>query len=288
MTRPIPDIRDSLMNGQGHLVTGPEILSRVMGDGMTLGIGGFGLDRKPMALVRAIAASGVHGLTVETYAGGLDVEVLMAAGAVACLSTCHVGLDHFGLAPLFRAARESGRVAFKEWSEWTQLVAWRGAAEGVPFTTATLDPDSQLPSVNPDIAPLASPFDNGRTFAIRPPVIDVAILHAEAAHPRGWAIAEGDPYLDATLARAARTVILSAERLMDDAELEARHREVHLIANTVDAVVLAPGGALPGSCLPAYMIEFPALRGYVEGTAAGVEPAILIDGLFPGVMPGKA
>lgn len=285
MTHPIPDLRTSLMAEHGRLVTGPEILASVVTDGMTLGIGGFGLDRKPMTLVRALAATGVRGLTVETYAGGLDIEVLVAAGAVACLSTCHVGLDHFGLAPLFRAARESGRVAFKEWSEWTQLVAWRAAAEGVPFTTAMLDPDSQLPAVNPDIAPLASPFDNGRTFAIRPPVIDVAILHAEAAHPHGWAIAEGDPYLDASLARAAKTVILSAERLMDDAELEARHREVHLIANTVDAVVLAPGGALPGSCLPTYMIDFPALRGYVEGAAASTPPAALVEGLFASAAP---
>lgn len=285
MTHPIHDLRNSLMSARGQLVTGPEILASVLGDGMTLGIGGFGLDRKPMALVRAIAASGVRGLTVETYAGGLDIEVLVAAGALACLSTCHVGLDHFGLAPLFRAARESGRVAFKEWSEWTQLVAWRAAAEGVPFATARLDPDSQLPTVNPDIVPLASPFDNGRTFAIRPPVVDVAILHAEAAHPRGWAIAEGDPYLDASLARAARTVVLSTERLMDDAELEARHRDVHLVANTVDAVVLAPGGALPGSCLPSYMIDFPALRGYVEGAAAGTAPAVLVDGLFAGLLP---
>src|SRR5688572_3244200 len=77
-------------------------------DGMCIGLGGFGLDRKPMALVREIAAAPVQGLVLETFAGGLDVEVLLAVGKVKRVSACHVGLDHFGLAPLFRAARQSG------------------------------------------------------------------------------------------------------------------------------------------------------------------------------------
>ncbi|NED59581.1 acyl CoA--acetate/3-ketoacid CoA transferase subunit alpha, partial [Streptomyces sp. SID10244] len=36
-------------------------------DGMTIGIGGWGSRRKPMALVRALARSDVKDLTVVTY-----------------------------------------------------------------------------------------------------------------------------------------------------------------------------------------------------------------------------
>jgi glutaconate CoA-transferase subunit A len=99
---------------------------------------------------------------------------------------------------------------------------------------------------------------------VRAPAIDVAILHAEAAHPDGWAIAAGDRYLDVLLARAAKTVILSTERLIDDAELEARHRDVHLLASYVDAIVVAPRAALPGSCIPEYLIELPAVLAYLD------------------------
>ena len=48
-------------------------------DGMTLGIGGWGSRRKPMALVRAILRSPLKDLTVVSY-GGPDVG-LLASGS---------------------------------------------------------------------------------------------------------------------------------------------------------------------------------------------------------------
>jgi glutaconate CoA-transferase subunit A len=276
-------LRDDLLARTGALVTDEGVLRPVLRDGMTIGIGGFGLDRKPMALVRAIAQSTVRDLTIETYAGGFDIEVLVGMGKLKCLSTCHVGLDHFGLAPLFRAARESGRVAFKEWSEWSQLAAWRAAAEGVPFATVMMDMRSDLLRVNPDLAVTESPFDGRKAVAVKAPEIDLAILHADAAHPQGWALTAGDPYLDTSLARAAKTVVLSTERCMDDRELEERYREVHLLASYIDAVVVAPSGALPGSCLPSYMIDLPPIRRYVEDSAGGASPAELVEAVLAGL-----
>jgi glutaconate CoA-transferase subunit A len=238
-------------------------------DGMHVGIGGFGLDRKPMSLIRAIARSQIGNLTIHTYAGGLDIEILVAAGKVAQVAACHVGLDNFGLAPLFRAARESGRLRFEEWSEWTQLAAWRASAEHVSFTTAGFDPRSELLRVNSRLKLLPCPFSGREVLAIEAPVIDLALLHSEAAHPSGWALASGDPYLDTLLARAATTVVLSTERLIDDLELEQRQRDVHLLASYVGALLLDPDGALPGSCLPQYLIDFQRIRAFVEACGAG-------------------
>jgi glutaconate CoA-transferase subunit A len=258
----------------GKLADASSALGPYLADGMCIGLGGFGLDRKPMTLVREIAASPVRDLVLETFAGGLDVELLLAAGKVARISACHVGLDHFGLAPLFREARQSGAIFFEEWSEWTQLAAWRAAAEQAPYAVVPLDPATDLLKVNPHIMP-APPLWGEGAFAVRAPKIDLAILHVEAAHPEGWAIAIGDPYLDTILARAAKRVVVSAERIMDDSELEARYRDVHLLSATVDAVVLDPGAALPGSCLPEYMLDLPALRAYVEASAANTTPSEL-------------
>ena len=50
-------------------------------DGMTVGIGGWGPRRKPMALVRELLRSPVKDLTVVAY-GGADVGMLCAAGKV--------------------------------------------------------------------------------------------------------------------------------------------------------------------------------------------------------------
>jgi glutaconate CoA-transferase subunit A len=255
----------------GKLTDAASALRPYLEDGMGIGLGGFGLDRKPMTLIREIADAPVKDLVLHTFAGGLDVELLLAAGKVARICACHVGLDHFGLAPLFREARQSGAIFFEEWSEFTQLAAWRAAAERAPYAVMRLDPETDLLKVNPQIKPAPALWGEG-AFAVRAPKFDLAILHVEAAHPDGWAIAVGDPYLDTILARAARRVVVSAERIIDDSELEARYRDVHLLASTVDAVVLAPGAALPGSCLPEYMLDLPAMRAYVEAGAAGTAP----------------
>jgi acyl CoA:acetate/3-ketoacid CoA transferase alpha subunit len=48
-------------------------------DGMTIGIGGWGSRRKPMAVVREILRTPLRDLTVVSY-GGPDVGLLCAAG----------------------------------------------------------------------------------------------------------------------------------------------------------------------------------------------------------------
>ena len=77
--------------------------------GMTVGIGGWGSRRKPMALVRAILRSDLTDLTVVSY-GGPDVGLLAAAGKIKHLVTAFVTLDSIPLEPHFRAARESGAL----------------------------------------------------------------------------------------------------------------------------------------------------------------------------------
>ena len=67
-------------------------------DGMTIGIGGWGPRRKPMALVREILRSPLKDLTVVAY-GGPDVGMLCAAGKVRRLVYGFVSLDAIPLEP---------------------------------------------------------------------------------------------------------------------------------------------------------------------------------------------
>src|SRR5438093_13761185 len=75
-------------------------------DGMTVGIGGWGPRRKPMALVREILRSPLKDLTIVAY-GGADVGMLCAAGKVRKLVFAFVSLDFIPLVPYFRVARPS-------------------------------------------------------------------------------------------------------------------------------------------------------------------------------------
>ena len=85
-------------------------------DGMTLGIGGWGSRRKPMALLRAILATPVRDLTVVAY-GGPDVGMLCAAGKVRKVVTGFVSLDSIPLEPHYRAERERGAIEVRELDE---------------------------------------------------------------------------------------------------------------------------------------------------------------------------
>src|ERR1700691_1836794 len=94
------------------VITADELASELR-DGMTIGIGGWGSRRKPMALGRAIARSGPANLTVVSYAGP-DVGLLIAAGKVKRVVTGFASLDSIPLEPHFRQARQAGTVELTE------------------------------------------------------------------------------------------------------------------------------------------------------------------------------
>src|SRR6201991_1544406 len=101
-------------------------------DGMTIGIGGWGARRKPMALIRAILRSPLRDLRIVSY-GGPDVGLLCAAGKVRELVYGFVSLDSIPLEPHFRAAREAGAIAVTEYDEGMLQWGLYAAAVRVPF-----------------------------------------------------------------------------------------------------------------------------------------------------------
>src|SRR5437660_4699417 len=89
-------------------MTADEVMGE-LADGMTVGIGGWGSRRKPMALVKAIVRSGVRDLTIVSY-GGPDVGLLCAAGRVRRVVFGFVSLDTIVYEPWFRRVRVGGLV----------------------------------------------------------------------------------------------------------------------------------------------------------------------------------
>lgn len=104
-----------------------------LSDGMTIGIGGWATRRKPMALVRAIARSGLKDLTLMAGYGGPDVGILAATGKIRKLVFAFASLDHFPLEPHFRNARQSGAFEVLELDEGLYHWGLRAAAMRLPF-----------------------------------------------------------------------------------------------------------------------------------------------------------
>jgi glutaconate CoA-transferase subunit A len=233
----------------------PEQVAGELRSGMTIGIGGFGSRRKPMALVRAIAASGLTDLTVVSY-GGPDVGLLIAAGKVRRLVTGFVTLDSIPLEPHFRLARQAGTIELTELDEGMLHWGLLAAAHRLPFLPMRAGLGSDVLRVNPQIRTVRSPYEDGEEFTAVPALrLDAALVHMNRADLRGNGQYLGpDPYFDDLYCRAAEKAYMSCERLVPTAELLTGGPVQSLLINRsmVSAVAETPNGAHFTSCVPDY------------------------------------
>jgi glutaconate CoA-transferase, subunit A len=221
--------------------------------GMTIGIGGWGSRRKPMALVRAILRSGIADLTVVSY-GGPDVGLLTAAGRVRRVVTGFVTLDTIPLEPHFRLARQNGTVELTEFDEGMLHWGLLAAAHRLPFLPIRAGLGSDVTRVDPDLRTVRSPYPDGEELIAMPPLrLDAALIHLNRADARGNAQYLGpDPYFDDLFCRAAERSFVSCEQIVPTGELLAGAPVQSLLINRsmVDGVVRVPGGAHFTSCAP--------------------------------------
>ena len=163
---PIPDKR----------VTIDEVVASIQ-DGMTVGIGGWGSRRKPMALVRALLRSPVRDLTIVSY-GGPEVGLLCRADKVRRVVYSFVSLDSIALEPHFRAARQSGAVQTTELDEGMFLLGLQAAAWRVPFLPTRVGLGSDVMRLNPTLQTVKSPYADGEVLVAMPALeLDVALIH---------------------------------------------------------------------------------------------------------------
>jgi glutaconate CoA-transferase subunit A len=249
----------------------PEELAERIADGALIAIGGAGLQRKPMSALRALVAAGRRELRVISFLGSLDVELLLAADAVAELHSAGVSLDGAGLAPHYRAARERGSVRFVEWSEGTLLCALEAAARGVPSLPTWLGLASDLPAINPWLREGSDAFTGEPVMHVRALRPDVALTHVAAVDDAGYAYVEGDLAYDDVLVRAAGEVIVSHDERHASEPVGAA-----LSRLWIDVTVQAPGGSWPTGCHPLRGVDHAAVAGWaragLEATPALLEP----------------
>ena len=126
--------------------------------GMTIGIGGWGPRRKPMALVRAIYSSDLNDLTIVSW-GGADVGLLSRAGKIRKLVYAFVSLDSIPLEPNFQRARQNGTIPeIVELDEGMFQTGLRAAAQRLPFLPMRAGLGSDVLVNNPWIKTVTSPY----------------------------------------------------------------------------------------------------------------------------------
>ena len=243
--------------------------------GMTLGIGGWGSRRKPMALIRALLATDIRDLTIVSYAGP-DLGLLLAAGRVRRVVYGFASLDSIPLEPHFRAARQAGAVEAVEWDEGMLQLGLRAAAQRLPFLPTRAGLGSDVLRYDPSLRTVMSPYpgpDGEAEELVAVPALrlDAALIHAHRADSRGNCRFLGvDPYFDVLVARAAQHTIVSCERVIPTSEWgDAPLHTPGLSRAWVHSVVEAPGGAGFTSCEPDYPRDEATQAAYVTAAKDG-------------------
>ncbi|MCT9088212.1 acyl CoA--acetate/3-ketoacid CoA transferase subunit alpha [Streptomyces sp. ASQP_92] len=242
----------------------PEDVVRRLRSGMTVGIGGWGSRRKPMALVRALLRSPVTDLTVISY-GGPDVGLLAAAGRIRKLVAPFATLDSIPLEPHFRAARQAGAFELMEIDEAMFMWGLHAAANRLPFLPVRAGIGSDVMRVNPLLRTVTSPYEDGETFVAMPALrMDAALVHLNRADRLGNGQYLGpDPYFDDLFCEAADSAYLSCERIVDGFR-GAPAQSLLISRSAVTGVVESPGGAHFTSCAPDYGRDEPFQKLYAS------------------------
>jgi len=232
--------------------------------GMTIGIGGWGPRRKPMALVRAILRSDLTDLTIVAY-GGPEVGMLCAAGKVKKLIFGFVSMDAIPLEPYFRKAREAGTLDILELDEGMLQWGLKAAAFRLPFLPTHVGIGTDV-MTHGGFKTVQSPYDDGEVVLAMPPLkLDASLLHVHRADKLGNIQALGpDTYYDEWFARAADRTFVSAEEVVE--RMDHSYPE-DARANIVErcfihGVVEAPLGAHPTSMPPSYGWDMKHLGSY--------------------------
>ncbi len=252
-------------------MTAAAVVARLQ-DGMTLGFGGWGPRRKPMAIVREILRSGLKDLTVVAY-GGPEVGMLCAAGKVKKLVFGFATLDAMPLEPWYRKVREAGGLELMELDEGMLQWGLRAAAMRLPFLPTRCGLATDIPRLSPDIRTIRSPYADGEVLLAMPALkLDAALLHVNVADRLGNTLITGpDPYFDHLFARAADACYVSAERVEERFALDAAAARGNTFErNLVSGVVEAPCGAHPTSCPSDYGWDIDHFKRYAA-SATGAD-----------------
>jgi len=243
--------------------------------GMTIGIGGWGSRRKPMAFIRALLRTDVTDLTVVTY-GGPDLGLLCAAGKVKRVYYGFVSLDSPPFYdPWFARRRTEGTIEAREMDEGMLRCGLQAAAQRLPFLPIRAGLGSDVRTFwGDELKTVTSPYetDGAHEELIAMPALnlDAAFVHMNLGDVKGNAAYTGiDPYFDDLFLMSAKRRHLSVEKIVSTEELVKSVVPQQQVINRmmVDTVVEAPNGAHFTTNEPDYRRDEKFQRHYAE--AAG-------------------
>jgi glutaconate CoA-transferase subunit A len=239
-------------------------------DGDYLAIGGFGTNRIPTAVVHEIVRQRKQNLGLAGHTATHDFQILCAGNltgrgkTLARVDSAYiVGLEARGLSPHARRVVESGDIAITEWTNYALAVRLQAAAMGVSFLpTKTMLGTQTFERSAAKV--IECPFSGEKFVALPALSPDVAAIHVHEADRFGNSRIVGTTVADLELARAAKRVIITCERLIPHEEFRRDPGRTAIPFFCVDAVCEVPYGSYPGNMPGEYFSDETHLKQWLE------------------------
>jgi glutaconate CoA-transferase, subunit A len=242
-----------------------EAVRKYVTDGCILAMGGFGHIRIPMALIYEIIRQQKRDITMLGKTAVHDIDLLIGGGCVSRVEVAYsFGHELRGLSACGRRAVESGQV--KVTGEISNAgFQWRflAASMGIPFIPARsmLGTDT----IKHSSAKIIDDPWSGKPIALLPACYpDVALFHVHRCDKFGNAQIDGIIIEDFELARAARRVVITTEKIVEHTEIEREPWRTVIPFHVVDAVIEVPFGAHPTEMPVTYYFDEEHIAHWLE------------------------
>jgi glutaconate CoA-transferase subunit A len=259
-------------------------VARFMKDGAHISIGGFTLNRNPMAAVYAVIRQGFKRLHVYAHSNGTGVDELIGAGCVEKLEIAYAGNGKTAATCIrFRKAVQDGTLQVEDYSNFMMSLRFLAGAMGVPFmpTLSGLGSDiismwgfpREMRQADPKLADdklvvIDNPFGNwaDASKVLLVPAInpDVTFIHVQKADTMGTCRIDGLTFADVEQAKASRAVVVTCEDLVTPDELRDHPEHNQIPFLHVSAVCHVPYGGYPTAVYRHYDYDAAYLRAYAE------------------------
>jgi glutaconate CoA-transferase subunit A len=245
-----------------------DAVKKYIPDGSHLSIGGFTVNRNPMAAVYEIVRQQVRNLHLYVHSNGQGADELIGAGCIEKIEIAYGGNGKFAATGIrFRKAVQEGTIKIEDYSNYQMTLRFLAGSMGLPFlpTRSSLGTDiinkwgfsrkmrkSDLKIPNEKLVVLNNPFgdwmDTEKVVLVPAINTDVTILHVQKADKHGTGRIEGLTFADVEQAKSAKRLLLTCEELVEPDDLRSAPDQNQIPFINVDAVVHVPHGAYPTAC----------------------------------------
>jgi len=247
------------------LISLEEAISKYVRNGDLIGLGGLSFWRKPMSACREIIKQKKKDLTILTFVGGLDVDMLVAAGCASKIRSSFVSIEIFGMAKNYREAVEKGTIEVVEESEASTALGLKASYLKVPFMPLKGIIGTDFTKIRSDIKKFKDPLGSETELMAVPKIdLDVALVHVNYCDEYGNANIQGAVWLDDDLAKTAKNTIIITEKLVETEDIVHLSRNAQIPDQSVQGVVRVPFGAHPTSCFPFYTFDPIHIQKYMD------------------------